>query len=171
MRNSAKIPLVLRLIAAMDNKRGIATDSGIPWRLPGDTAYFRDCTQQGLIVMGWVTYSEFASPLNDRKNYVITSRGDTLRDGFSAVVDVDEFLTDHAGEEVWVIGGAGIFAMTIGRADELFITQVLADFNCTKFFPEYAANFSRAERSVDHIENDVTYRFEQWKRREQGESN
>jgi dihydrofolate reductase len=154
----------------MDNKRGIATDRGIPWRLPGDTAYFRDCTQHGLIVMGWVTYSEFASPLNGRENYVITSRGDTLRSGFSAVDDIDEFLADHGGEEVWVIGGAAVFAMTIDRAEELFITQVLADFNCSKFFPEYAANFSIVERSADHTENDATYRFEQWKRSEQTES-
>ena len=50
---------MIRLIAAIDSQRGIATDSGIPWKLPGDTAYFREKTAHGLIVMGRATYDEF----------------------------------------------------------------------------------------------------------------
>jgi dihydrofolate reductase len=38
---------MIRLIAAIDSQRGIATDSGIPWKLPGDSAYFREKTAQG----------------------------------------------------------------------------------------------------------------------------
>ena len=64
---------MIRLIAAIDSRRGIATDSGIPWRLPGDTAYFHDKTATGLILMGWATYNEFAAPLHDRENFVLTA--------------------------------------------------------------------------------------------------
>ena len=49
---------MIRLIAAIDSQRGIATDSGIPWTLPGDSAYFREKTSSGLIVMGRATYEE-----------------------------------------------------------------------------------------------------------------
>ena len=31
---------MIRMIAARDTSRAIATDSGIPWTLPGDAAYF-----------------------------------------------------------------------------------------------------------------------------------
>lgn len=51
---------MIRLIAAMDSKRGIATSAGIPWKLPGDAAYFRERTARGLILMGRATYNEFA---------------------------------------------------------------------------------------------------------------
>ena len=65
---------MIRLIAAVDSQRGIATDSGIPWKLPGDTAYFREKTASGLIVMGRATYDEFAAPLHGGENYVLTAR-------------------------------------------------------------------------------------------------
>ena len=51
---------MIRQIAAMDAKRGIATANGIPWSLPGDAAYFENQTVEGIIVMGWATYNEFA---------------------------------------------------------------------------------------------------------------
>jgi dihydrofolate reductase len=46
---------MIRLIAAVDAKRGIAIATGVPWKLPGDIAYFHEQTRLGLIVMGWVT--------------------------------------------------------------------------------------------------------------------
>ena len=65
---------MIRLIAALDTDRGIATDEGIPWSLPGDRAYFRRETGRGVIVMGRSTYAEFDAPLHGRDNYVLTSR-------------------------------------------------------------------------------------------------
>ena len=67
---------MIRLIAAIDDRRGIATDLGIPWKLPGDTAYFHDKTANGVILMGRATYEEFAAPLHDRENFVLTPRPD-----------------------------------------------------------------------------------------------
>ena len=64
---------MIRLIAAMDSRHGIATASGIPWKLPGDTAYFREQTSRGLILMGRSTYDEFAAPLHGRENFVLTT--------------------------------------------------------------------------------------------------
>jgi dihydrofolate reductase len=40
--------------------------------LQGDAAYFENQTVEGIIVMGWATYNEFAAPLHDRDNYVLT---------------------------------------------------------------------------------------------------
>ena len=73
---------MIRLIAAMDTSRGIATDNGIPWKLPGDTAYFENQTTTGLIIMGWATYQEFSAPLHGRDNYVLTRDESRLRSGF-----------------------------------------------------------------------------------------
>src|ERR1700728_5209049 len=78
-------PDMIRLIAAIDSRRGIATDSGIPWKLPGDTAYFHEKTATGLIMMGWATYNEFAAPLHNRDNYVLTADSGSLRTGFRPI--------------------------------------------------------------------------------------
>jgi dihydrofolate reductase len=66
---------------------------------------------------------------------------------------------------VWVIGGAGIFAQSIPAADELFITQLDADFRCTKFFPRFDDDFLPASDLGSHLENDISFRFEIWQRK------
>jgi dihydrofolate reductase len=153
---------MIRLIAAIDSRRGIATDSGIPWTLPGDSAYFRAKTSTGLIVMGRATYDEFAAPLHDRDNFVLSTSSAPPRKGFLVVTSLAPLRAAHPDEDVWVIGGASVYAETIGQADELLLTQVRGDFGCTKFFPPYRAAFALQSQSEDHQEGGVTYQFETW---------
>jgi dihydrofolate reductase len=155
---------VIRLIGALDLRRGIATASGIPWKLPGDTAYFHEKTTTGLILMGWATYNEFAAPLHDRDNFVLTDGPGPLRTGFRAIGSLDELGIEHPGEDIWVLGGAAVYAETINEADELLLTQVEGDFNCTKFFPPYQSDFRLAAQSDDRQDGEVKYRFETWQR-------
>jgi dihydrofolate reductase len=153
---------VIRLIAAIDVKRGLGDGHGIPWqgKLPSDAAYFRSQTDEGLIVMGFRTYEEFDQPLHDRTNYVVSRAGSSpLRPGFDAVDDLARFLADHTGELVWIIGGAAVYGASLASADELYITQIDQDFHCTKFFPVFEGETQR--------ENDISFRFETWRRRRQ----
>jgi len=155
---------MIRLIAAMDSRRGIATASGIPWKLPGDTAYFREQTSTGLILMGRATYNEFAAPLHGRENFVLSSDPGLLRTGFLAVGNLDELRASHPDDDIWVIGGATVYAETISEAGELLLTEVLGDFNCTKFFPSFTDDFRLTVQSADRQEGGITYRFETWQR-------
>jgi dihydrofolate reductase len=155
---------MIRLIAAMDSTRGIATATGIPWKLPGDTAYFRQQTARGLILMGRATYNEFAAPLHGRENFVLSAQPGPLRTGFQAVGSLDQLGEAHPGEDIWVIGGAAVYAETISEAEELLITQVLGDFNCTKFFPAFQSAFRLTSQGDDRQDGGVSYRFETWQR-------
>jgi len=155
---------MIRLIAAIDSRRGIATDSGIPWTLPGDSAYFRDKTSSGLIVMGRATYDEFPAPLHRRENFVFSTSTSPLREDFVVVSSLGQLLAAHPGEHVWVIGGATVYGETIEHADELLLTQVTGDFDCTKFFPPFEDTFALENAGDEHEEGGVTYRFETWRR-------
>jgi dihydrofolate reductase len=155
---------MIRLIAAMDSRRGIATDSGIPWKLPGDTAYFHDKTATGLIMMGWATYNEFAAPLHARDNFVLMDGPGSLRTGFRAIGSLAQLAIENPDEDIWVVGGAAVYAKTIIGADELLLTQVVGDFDCTKFFPPYGAEFRLAAQNDDRQDGEVRYRFETWRR-------
>jgi dihydrofolate reductase len=157
---------MIRLIAANDSRRGIATDSGIPWKLPGDTAYFEEKTTTGVILMGWATYNEFAAPLHDRENFVLTAESGRLRRGFRAVGSLDQLVSAHPDEGIWVIGGAAVYAETIAEADELLLTQVVGDFHCTKFFPPYQEEFRLAAHGDERQDGETSYRFETWQRPE-----
>jgi dihydrofolate reductase len=156
---------VIRLIAAIDLSRGIATEAGIPWSIPGDKAFFRKQTEHGAIVMGRSTYAEFAAPLHDRVNYVLTSRADQLRAGFVPTKGLEQVVAEAGGGDVWVIGGAGVYASTMATADELVLTQVLGDFGCTKFFPPYREDFVVTQQGPDDHEGGIGYRFERWRPR------
>jgi len=156
---------MIRLIAAIDSQRGIATDTGIPWKLPGDTAYFREKTADGLIVMGRATYDEFAAPLHGGENYVLSTTTTPLRTGFQAIAGLQQLGAAHPDEDIWVIGGATVYRETIAEAGELLLTQVLKDFSCTKFFPPYESDFELESQSADHQEAGLTYRFEVWRSR------
>lgn len=148
---------MIRCIAAIDGKRGLATEQGIPWDLPTDRKFFVSETEKGLILMGLRTYHEFDEPMHGRTNYVATSSQEPLKPGFVAVPDAATFLTEHRNELVNNIGGAVLFTTTLALADELLLTKLQADFHCTKFFPEYEHLFELAKHSEPITENGVTY--------------
>lgn len=154
---------MIRFIAAIDEKQGLANDEGIPWRtlVPNELKYFRDKTKHGNVLMGYNTYKEFKRPLSDRTNYVATKEHVDLMDGFQRVPDAVSFIQDFK-DDLWNIGGAGLFTTTLELADELYITQLESDFNCTKFFPPFKDNFHLVSESKPRTENGVTYRFQVW---------
>lgn len=154
---------MMRMIAALDARRGIATDDGIPWTLPSDQRFFVETTRSGVILMGFNTFREFTSPMHGRVNYVATRRTAPLGAGFVAVPDAAEFVCDHADECIDNIGGAGLFRSTLALADELVLTRIDADFHCTKFFPPFEAQFALATESAPLEENGVRFTFQTWR--------
>jgi len=157
---------MIRFIAAIDSKQGIADDNGIPWqgKIPGDVAQFRSKTIHGAVMMGAGWYKEQIKPLPERRNLVATNSPKPLRPGFEKVTDATKFLQDTT-DDVWVGGGAGLFASTLGLADELYLTQLDQDFHCTKFFPEFKDEFVLESESEPVTENGIKYTFQKWKRK------
>ena len=157
---------MIKFIAAIDNKRGLANEHGIPWqgKLPTDVAYFRQKTLHGNVMMGYGWYAEQKQPLPERRNLVAVPEPQTLRPGFEQVTDAREFLKNF-NEDIWVGGGAMLFANTIDLADELYLTRLDVDFNCTKFFPEFEKDFQLVSKGEPQTENDIPFHFEIWKRK------
>lgn len=158
---------MIRCIAALDNKRGIANDHGIPWqgKLPTDVAYYRAKITSGTLLMGYGLYKELTKPYPGGINYVATdNKAEKFPEGFEPVYDAREFLQKAEGD-VWNLGGAGLFMSTLDLADELYLTKIEADFNCTKFFPEYENDFELVSQSEPQIENGLTFRFTVYRRK------
>lgn len=154
---------MIRFIAAIDTKLGIADEHGIPWqgKVPGDVAQFRAKTERGNVMMGYGWYKEQKKPLPNRRNLVATTKPEKLREGFEIVTDARKFLKE-TNEDIWVGGGAGLFASTLDLADELYLTQLDQDFGCTKFFPEFKDKFALKHESKPITENGISYTFQVW---------
>lgn len=157
---------MIRFIAAIDSKFGMANDHGIPWqgKVPSDVAYFRRKTLGSTVLMGYGTYKEFDSPLPGRTNIVASSSSTSLLPGFELTSDARQFLLSTTSN-VWVIGGPGLFAQTLDLADELYLTRIKGDFGCSKFFPEFSHQFKKLSSTEPISENGISLHFEVWRRR------
>ncbi|MGC1177122.1 MAG: dihydrofolate reductase [Candidatus Saccharimonadales bacterium] len=153
---------MIRLIVACDRKRGMAKKGFQPWYIPEDEAYFTEETKKygGNVLVGSTTFKTFHGPLAGRQNYVLT-RDETPINGVELVHDLGGFLESLEGRDLWVIGGARVFAqvMEAGEADELYVTRIEADFGCNQFFPDYEANFQLVERGDLKEQNGFIFSF------------
>jgi dihydrofolate reductase len=147
---------MIRLIAAVDRKLGIGKNGGQPWSIPEDEAYFSEQTKLygGEILVGRTTFETFKAPLSNRKNYVLTSHTEPI-EGAELVHDLEAFLESYANKDLWVVGGGEVFksVMDLGKADELYLTHIDADFNCNRFFPAYEEKFKLLEKSEEREQN------------------
>ncbi|MHA6643125.1 dihydrofolate reductase [Mesorhizobium sp. A623] len=122
----------------------IGRDGGLPWRLSSDLKRFKADTMGKPIVMGRKTWESFPKkPLPGRQNIVITRDSSYSAEGAAIVHSLAEALTlakrregEMAGaEEICVIGGSEIFALTLPLADRLHVTHVLASIDGDVYFP------------------------------------
>jgi dihydrofolate reductase len=149
---------MIRAIAAIDDKQGIAAKGKTPWAIPADIHYFRDQTEGKTVVMGREMYTEFSDPLSGRSNVVVSHTLESVRPGFQLVHDIDTFLK-QAVEDVWIIGGAGLYESVLGYCDELYLTHVQGDFDCDRFFPAYEGTFALKQESAWQNDGKYTYKF------------
>ena len=156
---------MIRAIAAVDDRLGISSDAGIPWNVPADVAHFRALTISSNVLMGYATYTEFVNPMEGRTNYVATRQSAQLREGFLPVSDLRTFLTDGFKGDLWIIGGAMLYTTTLEEVEELALTRVAGDFECTKFFPPFEDMFRlSAEEVPPPVEGVPGIRFQTWQR-------
>jgi dihydrofolate reductase len=158
---------MIRFIVAIDRQRGIAKHGFMPWNIPEDEAYFTDKTKSlgGNVLTGGVTFREayLGKPLQDRQNFILT-RDTTPIEGVTVVNDIDSFLNDFQ-DDLWVAGGANVFEQIIGRADELYLTHIGADFGCDQFMPDYKDQFELLDKGETREQNGFQYYYAVYKRK------
>ncbi|MCB9852729.1 MAG: dihydrofolate reductase [Phycisphaerales bacterium] len=77
----------LILIAAMNARRVIGKDGGLPWHLPDDLKFFKRQTTGHAIIMGRKTYESIGKPLPKRRNIIITRQIDYAPENAPAPTD------------------------------------------------------------------------------------
>jgi dihydrofolate reductase len=115
------------LIWAQSTSGVIGRDGGIPWRLPEDQARFKQLTLGQTVVMGRLTWESLPAgvrPLPGRTNVVVTRQAGYAADGAHVVSELGAAL---AGEDVWVIGGAQIYASALPLATRCEVTEIDVD--------------------------------------------
>ena len=135
----------LSMIVAMAENRVIGLDGGMPWHLPGDLRHFKEVTMGHPVIMGRKTYEAIGAALPGRANIVVTRNADFKAPDADVVHDLDAAL-EKAGamaeiegrDEVFIIGGAEIYAQAMPEARRIYLTEVHAEPPGDAFFPALA---------------------------------
>lgn len=159
----------LSLIAAIAQGGVIGRDGTLPWRLPADLRRFRELTTGHTVVMGRKTWESIGRALPDRENVVIST---TLEEALGATIVTSlGAALDHACEcdetNVYVIGGARVYAEALPGAHILELTRVEARVEGDVYFPAYDANQFERIYSEPHPRDEkhaYSFRFETWQR-------
>lgn len=130
--------MTISIIAAMGSNRGLGFDNKLPWHLPDDLKRFKTLTTEHAIILGRKTYESIGKPLPNRKNIVVTRNPNYEAPGCIVVPSMEAALREAAGDnEVFVIGGAEIYALGLPHADKMYLTLVDADVPASVFFPKF----------------------------------
>lgn len=122
--------MILSLIVAAAENGVIGKDGKMPWRLPAESAYFRNTTLGHPVITGRKNFEAMGRPLPDRLNVVITRQADyKVPAGVIVVSSLNEALDlpkIKAEPEVFIIGGGQIYDEAMPLADKLYLTTVHA---------------------------------------------
>jgi dihydrofolate reductase len=129
---SAANPITLSLIAAIADNGVIGRQGGLPWRLGSDLKRFRALTMGHPLIMGRRTFASIPKPLDGRDSIVVTRKslspdrsGLYFAPSLEAAIALARERADQLGvQEMFVIGGAGLFTEALPLAGRIYLTRV-----------------------------------------------
>lgn len=126
----------------MSLNRVIGAQGKIPWHLPEDLRFFKRTTLGHVVLMGRKTYESLGRPLPGRENWVVSSRA---LPGVRVIRHLNEIAEPENGREIFLIGGAQLYAALLGRCSELLLTLVKREVSGDVFFPPFEDVFQLQE--------------------------
>jgi dihydrofolate reductase len=131
-------PYTVTIVVAVAANGVIGREGGLPWRLPGELARVKKLTMGHVLVMGRRTFDSIGRPLPGRTTVVVTRQSDWRPEGVLVAGSVDAALEIAARHdpEVFVFGGAEVYAAAIPRADRMVVTWVDQEPAGDTSFPE-----------------------------------
>ena len=153
----------LHLIFARSRNGVIGKDGGLPWHLPEDLAHFKRTTLGCPVVMGRKTWDSLPvkfRPLPGRANVVVTRQPD-WQDTGALRADSLELAMALCGDapNVWVIGGAQLYALALPLAHTAVITEIDTVLEGDAFAPSFGSAWQETAHEEHQAANGLHYRF------------
>ena len=140
----------ISLIVAVAENGVIGRNGALPWHVPSDLKTFRRVTMGRPVIMGRKTYASIGKPLPGRDNIVVTRDAGFSAAGTDRAASIDEALdigrrkaAERGVDEIMVIGGAEIFALSLPLADRIYLTRIHAHPDGDVTLPEPDRNIWR----------------------------
>ena len=144
----------INMILARAANGVIGNNNTMPWHLPEDMAHFKGLTQGWPVIMGRKTWDSLPAkfrPLPGRINIVVTRQAGWHEHGALPAASLPEALRLCANaQEVWVMGGAQIYAQAEPLAHRIEVTEIAQDFEGDAYAPKLGPEWRAATRE-DHV--------------------
>nr|XP_006633213.1 PREDICTED: dihydrofolate reductase-like isoform X1 [Lepisosteus oculatus] len=165
----------IRLIAAACNGMGIGKDGILPWSLPKEFKFFLDTItsvsspdKKNLLIWGkrcWISFPESLHPLANCIHVVLSRTMGCVPDhahylchDLPSVIQLGSThpLSDKI-ETIWILGGAELYKESLKHpwCDYIYLTQVMADFDCDTFFPEFDREIYKLQDEFPGVPSEI----------------
>lgn len=145
---------MISMICAVGKNLAIGRKNQLLWDIPEDMRHFVEKTKGQTVIMGDRTFESIGKALSGRKNIVVSLDENYQAPGCEVCHSLEDVLKKYkdAREEVFVIGGATIYRLSLPYADKLYLTLVDdAPEDADAFFPDYSE--FKNELSKEEIDN------------------
>jgi dihydrofolate reductase len=157
----------INLIWAEAHHHVIGFKGVMPWHLPEDLAHFKRLTLGHPVIMGrktWESLPPRFRPLPGRLNIVISRCLELIAQPLPVNLQTATSLQaalDIASQhpEVWVIGGAQIYAQTLPLASKVVVTTIDAAFEGDAFAPTLGDGWRRVSHEEHASASGLPYAF------------
>ena len=128
---------MISIIVAVASNGVIGDKNSLLWHIREDMVHFRTTTSGHPVIMGRKTYDSIGRPLPKRTNVVITRDANLTIEGCTVVHSLEEAVSMFdSAEEVFVIGGAQIYAQALPLAERIYLTVVGKEYEGDTSFPD-----------------------------------
>jgi dihydrofolate reductase len=132
--------MIVSIIVAMDEQRGIGLRNSLPWHISADLKRFKALTMGHHILMGRKTFESINRSLPGRTMIVVSRQNGYHSEGIQVVHSLPEGLAiaeRRQESEIFIIGGGQVFAQSMELANRIYLSLVHTVAGCDVFFPEY----------------------------------
>jgi len=163
---------MLIMIAAIGKNNELGKENRLIWNFSKDMNFFREKTKNSVIVMGRKTFDSLPKILPNRKHVVLSKEKsfNKVLDENVVVMENKEKLLKYCKElaqteDVFVIGGASIYAMFLPMAGRMYLTEIDAeDSNADVYFPEIRESEWEKTILTEEEENEIRFSFVEYNR-------
>lgn len=127
---------MINIIVAVAKNGVIGDKNSLLWHIREDMVHFRTLTSGHPVIMGRKTYDSIGRPLPKRTNVVITRDTELQIEGCTMAHSLEEAIAlFDPQEEIFIIGGAQIYAQALPLAHRIYLTVVERDYQGDTSFP------------------------------------
>ena len=133
---------MLSIIVAINKNNGIGLNNELLYWLPNDLKRFKALTTGHTIIMGRKTFESLPKgALPNRRNIVLTKQDMQFQGAETFHTLADALAACQTDDEVFIIGGASLYAEAMLVADRLYITEIEdKEKEADVYFPEISAD-------------------------------